>query len=279
MLSYQHFFHAGNHADVLKHLCWFLTLDYLNKKDKPYTLIDSHAGEGVYPAIDPRNKEKQTGVEKLQVSTSNPPLLNAYLAVLEHYADENQLPGSPAIASALMREGDCMHVIEKHPAAFGELSQWAKRAGNASVHTHNRDAFEGLVALCPPEIKRGAILIDPPYEQIEEYQWVVQSLKKVVKRWSQAQILVWYPLLGQRAKAKARACEDMINMLTQFADQNSISTCKVELCYTDLEKEPGMFGSGVLCLNPSWVFSETMQHTLPAVAGFIGPSATWSVTG
>ncbi|MFC3095781.1 23S rRNA (adenine(2030)-N(6))-methyltransferase RlmJ [Alteromonas sediminis] len=278
MLSYQHYFHAGNHADVLKHLCWYLTIDYLNKKDKPYTLIDTHAGEGVYPANDTRNTERLTGIAKLASSDTNSALLNDYLALVSKYSDAQQFPGSPAIAHALMRTTDKLHVIERHPSAYKALQYWAKSLKTDSIHCHNRDAFEGVVGLCPPKVKRGAIIIDPPYEQVDEYTWVANAVSHIIRRWPQAHLLIWYPLLGARAAAKAKACNTMTERLIHIAQGNQLEWCNSELCYTSSANEQGMYGSGVLCLNPSWVYADTMRNTLPNVVDYLGSGATWSVT-
>jgi 23S rRNA (adenine2030-N6)-methyltransferase len=271
MLSYQHKYHVGNHADVLKHLCWLSAIDYLNRKDKPYTLFDTHAGEAIYEKNDISRREIDTGIERI-VETANDTLLQRYKGLLSEYNDANMLPGSPALASQLMRQQDEMHCIELHPQAARALKRFANQS-QANIHCHIRDAFEGLKGLIPPKVKRGAILIDPPYEQISEYKDVKIALKNVIQKWPTAQIMIWLPLLGKRAQEKAKAADKLISTVSGLDMETSLASLTIE----DKDNAEGMYGSAVLYVNPHWTFAETLSKTLPVVAKQLGENCEWSV--
>lgn len=273
MLSYQHLYHAGNHADVIKHLSWLAVIQYLNKKDKPYSLFDSHAGEGVYRLDDMRNREKDSGVANLYDAASDNPLLSDYMSIISEFANQGVFPGSPAIANTAKREGDPLYLLEKHPSAYAALKAIVAQQMPHNVVCHRRDAFEGVIALSPPKIRRGAILIDPPYEQQQEYIWVADTVEKLVARWPQASILVWYPLLGQRSADKAESCGRMLSRL--FA--KTAERWRVELTISDPQAEQGMYGSGVLAINPPWTLADTISAALTDVCRLLANGASWQL--
>ena len=271
MLSYQHKYHVGNHADVLKHLCWLSAINYLNKKDKPYTLIDTHAGEGVYAQANTDNKERKTGIDKLHDTQGNA-LLTDYLSLLSEFQQAGKVPGSPALTANLMRPCDAMHCIELHPQAAQNLRRFANLS-SSNIHCHTRDAFEGLNALVPPKVKRGAILIDPPYEQIKEYLDVRNACTAVLSKWPSAQLFVWLPLLGSRAPNKANAA----NKIIEFCDSLDVDVVKVSLTVQQKADAEGMYGSVMLAINPYWLFGETLSEVLPIVCRQLGENSAWSV--
>ena len=278
MLSYQHKYHVGNHADVLKHLCWIIVIRYLNKKEKPYTLIDSHAGEGVYTLFQGTKHESYDGA--LKMIAGNEHLVNSHLdfykELLRHHLKNKLLPGSPAVAAQLMRQQDCMHCIELHPQADIQLRYFAKNS-QAQINCHKRDAFEGLAALVPPKVKRGAILIDPPYEQLTEYNSAKITIDKVRQRWTTCQILLWVPLLSKRAGEKSIASENLINYYRrEKANGNAINI--VELKLTDNEEDHGMYGSCIIAINPCWQFEEQVTSVLPHVVEHLGTDWQWSIS-
>jgi len=275
LLSYQHRYHVGNHGDVLKHLSWVSVIQYLNEKDKPYALIDSHAGEGVYHRELNEAHESNQGVDLLNSASTASDDVSTYLSILNKFKNDNQLPGSPAVAAELMREYDEMHCIELHPQANQQLKGFIK-ASNMSISCHKRDAFEGLKALVPPKLKRGAVLIDPPYEQIQEYQLVKEAITEVIKRWPSGQLLVWIPLLGKRSPKKAKAADALIHTLQQLkTDKCDVVTCK--LSTNDKSAQEGMYGSALIAINASWKFKESMSKSLSCVSDLMGSLYTCSV--
>lgn len=276
MLSYQHAFHAGNHADVVKHLCWVGVINALKKKNKPFTLFDSHGGAGCYDfddAMASKNKEYESGITRVKNTSASSPLLADYLALCATFLSHNSYPGSPAISAVSKRDIDTLHVMELHPAEFEKLSNNLAQLGIESCHAHRRDGFEGLRALTPPKPNRGAILIDPPYERASEYNDVVKGITQIIKRWQQAQIVVWYPLLSSRAGAKHGASEAMCEKLAQLG----LPCFKAEVCVMPNSEEAGMYGSGVLVINPPWQLDDALATTLEEVVHSMGPHATANV--
>ena len=277
MLSYQHAFHAGNHADVIKHLCWIGVINSLKKKDKPFTLFDTHAGAGVYDltdAMSAKNKEYETGISRLTsedfkvqgTKAALPTLLEDYLALCEPFLANDAYPGSPIISVKAKRESDVLHLMELHPGEFEKLERNIAKLGARNNHVHKRDGYEGLRALTPPKPNRGAILIDPPYERASEYSDVIKGAQQVFKRWQQAQIVVWYPLLSERAGAKHGASEVMCEKLAQLG-----KPCfQAEIRVAENSPDAGMYGSGVFVLNPPWQLDMQLENALDCVVSRLG---------
>ncbi|WDT88045.1 23S rRNA (adenine(2030)-N(6))-methyltransferase RlmJ [Alteromonas sp. 009811495] len=277
MLSYQHAFHAGNHADVIKHLCWLGVINSLKKKDKPFTLFDSHAGAGCYDfsdAMSSKNKEYETGISRIQNVHADSALLKDYLTLCGTFLTHNNYPGSPAISAVAKREGDTLHAMELHPAEFEKLSTYLYRLKSANTHVHKRDGYEGLRALTPPKPNRGAILIDPPYERASEYSDVIKGVEQVLKRWKQAQIVIWYPLLSARAGAKQGASEVMVDKLAQ----TGLPCFKAEIKIAPSSEDVGMYGSGVLVINPPWQLDLQLSTALDDVIKDMGEASTAELT-
>ncbi|MDC8831030.1 23S rRNA (adenine(2030)-N(6))-methyltransferase RlmJ [Alteromonas gilva] len=277
MLSYQHGYHAGNHADIIKHLCWVAVINRLKQKNKPFNLFDTHAGAGCYRLDSEqalKTGEFQSGIARLDNITAQDPLLQDYLRILSSYSSDNQYPGSPLIASHLLREQDALHVMELHPGEFDALKQSTRQyRAQGQVHCHFRDGLAGLVALSPPQPNRGAVLIDPPYESRSEYQQVINTVKQCLKRWPQAQLLVWYPLLSARAGDKEGAGEAMCHT---FGELNN-NVLQIELRVTKNTPDAGMFGSGVCFINPAWQVETLICPALEEVLEYLGEDSEYSV--
>ncbi|BFT30317.1 23S rRNA (adenine(2030)-N(6))-methyltransferase RlmJ [Alteromonas sp. D210916BOD_24] len=273
MLSYQHAFHAGNHADVIKHLCWIGVINSLKKKDKAFTLYDTHAGAGSYDfneAMSAKNKEYESGISKLVQHGAKSSLLRDYLNLCEPFLSSDHYPGSPALSAEAKRESDTLHAMELHPAEFDKLEINIAKLNKSHCHVHKRDGFEGLRALTPPKPNRGAILIDPPYEREVEYQDVVKGIEQVLKRWQQAQIVIWYPLLSARAGNKHGASERMCAKLAELG-----RPCfKAEICVAENTTDAGMYGSGVLVINPPWQLNEQLENALDETITLMGEHAS-----
>ncbi len=276
MLSYKHAFHAGNHADVIKHLGWIAVIDYLKKKAKPFTLFDTHAGAGMYALDDEqasKNSEYETGISRLVDGSLSDPLVEKYQALCGDYYSRGQYPGSPVIAAQLLREGDHLHAMELHPGEVPKLTAALKRKSQGEIHIHHRDGLEGLTALSPPKPTRGAVLIDPPYELLSEYDAVSEAVSTTLKRWAQAQIVLWYPLLSERAGKKSGCSEHMVEQLSQLGK----SSFTAELHVADKSKDTGMFGSGLLFINPSWQLDTQMQDCLNAIMPHMDEGCSFAV--
>lgn len=261
MLSYQHIYHTGNHADILKHMTLLSTLGKLSQKTKPFTVIDTHGGAGLYPVAASeiqRSGEFASGAQHLVDASAvlEHPLLKEYVAVLLRCLQHGELPGSPYLLNSALRENDQMHVCELHPQAFAELQN---NIGGKGVNLYQEDSFVGLKRLCPPLIKRGLVLIDPPYEQTAEYSWVKDALCENFPKWPTAAYLLWYPLLSSKAGPKSGLSEQLCHSLDHSIEAKNIA--QFELYMTDFDATAvGMFGSGMLCINlPYGCFEEV--HT------------------
>jgi len=265
MLSYRHAFHAGNHADLLKHGVLACLLDYLKRKDKPFSYIDTHAGGGVYDLQGEWSRkvaEYRDGIGRLWPQRSQFPELASYFraiaALNEPTAEKSPVPryypGSPMVALQLTRDQDRLMLAELHNAEVEVLRQNFK--GNDRVAVHHRDGFEALTALCPPMPRRGLVLIDPPYELKQDYQAVLTTLAKALKRWPQGCYAIWYPILG-------RAVDRSDQLLRGAARLSADSMLQIELRVMRDQQERGMHGSGMLVLNPPWQFDATVRAFLP----------------
>ncbi len=254
MLSYQHAYHAGNFADVHKHWLLVLLLDALNRKDKPWCYLDTHAGRGVYSldsAMAMKTAEWRDGVGRLlEKAEKAPESLRRYLQVVnENYSRNHEIklyPGSPELARMLMRQGDQEVLCELHPQEFEHLKKHFRKYDN--VHLHFRDGFEGILAMVPPPEKRGLVLIDPSYELKQDYQRISSYLEKLRKRWAGATVAVWYPVLA----------EERHQTLLEGVRKSSLdNVMRSEIRRTGAGK--GMVGSGMLILNPPWKVDEEIE--------------------
>ena len=296
MLSYQHIFHAGNHADFLKHCVLIQVLNTLNKKEKPYTFFDTHAASGLYDLAD--NRSLKTGeagrgiiqlIEKadvkkiLEKENSCPELLKTYLQFVKKYTEKSFYPGSPEIERSFMRQQDTLILSELHPQEIENLRNNLKKPCDnktpPSVKIHNRNGWEMLTALTPPVTKRGAVLIDPSYEEKEDYIQAADTICAVHKKWSNGIIMLWYPLLAHR-QGEIEAMLDRICESAKVTNQNiEISDLRFEVFDKNEHKEvsleefrasegknpPRLYGSGMLVLNSPWKLEEEVRATLDFV--------------
>jgi 23S rRNA (adenine2030-N6)-methyltransferase len=267
MLSYRHAFHAGNHADVLKHYIEVLLLHYLAQKDKPFWYIDTHAGAGCY-ALDSgyatQNAEHVNGIARLWNRDNLPASLAEYVALVKHINPDGQMklyPGSPLVALELLREQDRLRLFELHPTD-SELLHENFAGHGTQVLIQTADGFGALKALLPPPPRRGLVLIDPPYEDKQDYQRVVSALREGMKRFASGVYAVWYPQL-QRAEAR------------QLPEQLKKLPVKSWLNVTLSVQAPGpdgfgMYGSGMFILNPPWTLYAELQQVMPYLVKALG---------
>lgn len=260
MLSYRHAFHAGNHADVLKHFVLVQLLEYFNRKDKPYLYIDTHAGAGCYgleEAFARKNAEFEDGVARLLARKDVPAELKSYLRIVRDLNPPGRLrlyPGSPCCAAPLLREQDRMRLFELHPADNRLLHQTFAEAGS-KVMIKEEDGFTGINAFLPPPSRRALVLIDPPYEVKTDYRTVLTALKECLRRFATGTYVVWYPRL---TTMHARELPEKLKRLPLD------SWLHVSL---DVKKPSeggfGMHGSGLFVINPPWTLPETLKTVLP----------------
>ncbi len=277
MLSYQHAYHIGNHADIIKHLILQSVLQKLQQKAKPFTCIDTHAGEGVYAVNtdpSPQHNEYQTGVAPLLQGDFDSELLNTWQAQLHAHFAKGQLPGSPWYIAMAMRETDQAHLVELHPQAYEALTH---NIDLPNLHTYCEDSFKALRRLVPPLHRRGMVLIDPPYEDRFEYQLVSEAVTQALQKWATASFLVWYPLLSQRSKQKSGLSEQMVSELST-SECKSVADFRLTIATKDTA-DIGMYGSGMLCINLPYGCFEAIRDALQELVSTLGQnvniSATW----
>lgn len=271
MLSYQHIYHAGNHADVLKHLSLMAILHFLAKKSKPATLIDTHAGAGQYSlnAADlKQNLEYEEGVARLlnHHNSVSDPLLATYLQQVITSNQQGFYGGSVDIMHNWLREQDQLHAIELHPRAFTELSTTLHKD---NAHAYQKDCFSQLNALVPPIHKRGLVLIDPPYEDKSEYSQVIQAVSKANEKWATACYAIWYPLLSERAGEKAMLSDKMRDEMVHLPVKNAWS---IEFRVHPNQEDVGMYGSGMLILNCPYQVDTAITDAMLEVAKLFNTS-------
>jgi 23S rRNA (adenine2030-N6)-methyltransferase len=273
MLSYRHSFHAGNHADVIKHLVQVAVLDYLLKKDKPFCYHDSHAGAGLYSLLGEqaqKTAEYQSGIGKLWHYNAQSPALQRYIALIKQLNSDGELafyPGSPKIAALLLRDNDSIQATELHPTDYPILASQFVRRRHSRIE--NIDAWAGFKAMLPPLHKRGLVLIDPPYELKNEYQDVVNGLLLAYSRFPQATYAIWYPVI-ERA-----AVEAFINALTATGIKDQL---RIELCPLPDSSGFGMTGSGMLLINPPYTLAQDMKQALAELCPVLGADAQFQIT-
>ncbi len=267
MLSYRHAFHAGNHADVLKHFIEVQLLRYLAQKDKPYWYIDTHAGAGCYEldtGYATQNAEFESGIARLWNRDDLPAPLHDYVALVKKLNPAGELklyPGSPLIAHELLREQDRMRLFELHPTDH-EILQENFAADSRRVLLQKADGFGALKALLPPPPRRALVLIDPPYEEKQDYQRVGTALNEGLKRFANGVYAVWYPQL-QRSESR---------QLPQQLKQLEVkSWLHVSLnVQTPSAEGFGMHGSGMFILNPPWTLHDELKQVMPYLVQVLG---------
>lgn len=267
MLAYRHAFHAGNHADVLKHWIYTQVLAYMGTKDKPYWVIDTHAGAGgcvltgrhAVQEQGARRPEYLDGIGRLWEREDLPATVRQYVNLVRDHNPKGDLrhyPGSPALAMQCLREQDRLRLFELHPADVQTLGKYFGSLPHVEVH--RADGFSALKSQLPPPSRRALVLIDPPYELKADYAMVVSTVREALKRFSEAVIIVWYPLvarlearqLPQRLKACAPKGWLHAQLNVQQADARGV----------------GLMGSGVFIANPPWTLHDTLKPEMPWLA-------------
>jgi 23S rRNA (adenine2030-N6)-methyltransferase len=252
MLSYQHGFHAGNFADVLKHAALLQVLEHLGSKDKPFCVIDSHAGRGAYDlsALEAeKTGEWRCGIGRLLEARPKGSAL-ARLCTAVQAAGTSRYPGSPALTLANLRADDRWIGLELHPTEHAELSKWAGRERRVTIH--KRDALEGLPAMTPPQIRRGLVLIDPSYEIKTDYAKLPEMIIRCVRRWATGIYALWYPILS--------GGDSQTDMIKTLAKRLGASHGVLVVEVSGREIERGMTGCGLVLINPPFQIETTMAE-------------------
>lgn len=270
MLAYRHAFHAGNHADVLKHLVLTRVLRYMGEKDKPYTLIDTHAGAGGY-SVEGRYAQKKAeygeGVAKLYDRKDLPAPLADYMSLVKAFNPDGQLrqyPGSPAIANFLLRETDRLRAYELHSTDHRILASYLESRPNTQVS--DRDGFSAIKAELPSPTRRAALLMDPSYEIKTDYAKVLAALREALERAADTVVMIWYPQLQLLESTQ------MLPRLKASADSMAKKGwlhARLTVAQAD-ERGFGMLGSGMLIVNPPFTLHDELAECLPLLVEKLG---------
>ena len=267
MLSYRHSFHAGNHADVVKHIVQSLILDSLKQKEKPFVYHDTHSGVGRYDLTHEwaeKTSEYKQGIARIWQQSDIPSEIHSYLQAIKTLNNGDALryyPGSPRVARAHLRQQDRMVLTELHPSDYPLLKQEFHR--DRQVKVFNEDGFQRLKASLPPKERRGLVLIDPPYELAKEYRDVVQAIYQSYKRWATGIYAIWYPVVNRFD------IEDMLESLQGLGIRKIL---QIELGVTADNNEHGMTASGMIVINPPWKLESQMKAILPFLKQAIAPA-------
>lgn len=271
-MNYRHAFHAGNHADVLKHVIQLALLEALQRKDSPFFVLDTHAGRGRYllnSDAAARTAEAGTGILSLGRPRESPELVQRYLKAVAAANPVDTLivyPGSPLLTAQTMRTQDRLAACELQPEEAAALK--ALFAQDKRVAVHARDGYTAIGALLPPRVDgvryaRGLILIDPPYEAQEaEYPQIIQAVRLALERWPQANIAIWYPI------KQRRSLQPFFRKLEGLTAARSVLVA--ELLVRPDDSPLRLNGSGMALINPPWKLDETIAPALPFLQRKLG---------
>ena len=275
MLSYRHSFHAGNHADVLKHIVLMLIIESLQQKEKGFYYLDTHAGAGLYRLFSQeaeKTAEYAEGIGRLWQRDDLPTEVDRYVKLIRklNYGGKElrYYAGSPLLAANLLRPQDRALMMELHPSDFPLLRNNFKAFENVTVKIG--DGFQQVKATLPPKERRGLVLIDPPYELKEDYDLVVKAIEEGYKRFATGVYAIWYPVvLRQQTKR-------MIKGLDATGIRKIL---QIELAVRPDSDQRGMTASGMIVINPPWTLEKQMKSILPYLSTVLAPQGTdsWSV--
>ena len=266
-MNYRHVYHAGNFADVFKHVLLARILTYLNLKDAPYYYLDTHAGIGLYDLNSSeaqRTGEWVDGFGRLETAKLPPdlePFFSAYLNSVDTARAQGATlyPGSPWIAQQVMRPQDRLAFCELHKDDVCVLQRNCGYDERTKVIEQN--GFSGLKAYMPPKERRGLVLIDPPFETTSEFEDIIKAVTTAHKKWATGIYAIWYPIKG-------------LTKVTQFVEQlKTMQIPKIlrfELLIDDPNDASVLSGCGFVIINPPWTLKADAEQILPFLASLLG---------
>jgi len=274
-MNYRHAFHAGNHADVLKHIVLTRVIERLKQKEKPFRFLDAHGGIGTYDLAGveaEKTFEWRDGVGLLfaadgapialgeDVETLIAPWRNCVTALNEKGALRHY-PGSPGVARSLLRSADLIRLNELHPVDFETLSQ--RYAGDKRASVTHLDALVFIKSQLPPPERRGLIFVDPPYEKTDEADHALRMVTEGLKRFATGVFALWYPVTGDGLDCKIK------NAIAAMP----VAALTAEMRVREERRNGGLAGSGVIVVNPPWRLNEDVEQILPALADRLSQGA------
>ena len=273
MLSYQHGYHAGHFADVVKHLTLTRLLNYLLRKVKPLFYLETHSGRGSYDLQHKqaaKTKEYLQGISILwEQKDKLSPLFKPYIDIISTINPTHELrfyTGSPCLAITMLRAQDRLYCCELHPGEFEHLQQLSRQGKR--VFYSNSDGLASINTLLPPIERRGLIFIDPSFEIKSEYKEIPKLIKSAYQRFSTGIFCLWYPLVDKRLHKQ---------LLLGMADIKAGSTLHLEVNFTS-PGQIGMTGCGLWIINPPYVLKEEMNHILQELCKLVNSKATFFIS-
>ena len=273
-MNYRHAFHAGNFADVVKHIVLTRILTYLHDKQSAFRVIDTHAGAGLYDLTSSeaeRSGEWRSGIARImqaRFSDAAAALVAPYLDIVRAFNPQRELkayPGSPLIARALLRPQDRLVACEIEPVARKNLIANLRRDEQARVV--DLDGWTALSAFVPPNERRGLVLIDPPFEQKDEFATMANGFASAFVKWPQGIYMLWYPVKDRRASDTLAA---RVAQIVKAAHPGEERCLRVEFSVAPQGSEAGLVSAGLLIVNPPWTLAgelKTILHELEKPLG------------
>jgi 23S rRNA (adenine2030-N6)-methyltransferase len=269
-MNYRHAFHAGNFADVLKHVVLMMLVEHLKKKSSPFLFMDTHAGRGTYDLSEAqaqRSGEYRNGIGRLLEARegSLPAEIAAYVRLVRDTAGKDRsaitaYPGSPVIVARLKRATDRMVLVEKLPKEADALHVALGRQRLVSVI--EGDGYAALKAHLPPRENRGLVLIDPPYESDLEFDHVLAGLELAHERWPTGMFCIWYPLTDRAGPTRFH----------RGLERSGIrKVLDVSLRILPPDARVGMSGAGLTIVNPPWQLDDNLRELMPQLHRLLSP--------
>ena len=275
MFSYRHAFHAGSHADILKHLTLIHLVEYLQEKPGALTIIDTHAGAGIYSLKDgfaAVSKEAEGGIFKLlqfiEAGYPTAEIVKKYIEVIEAENLGGELatyPGSPFILARLLRPQDRLKLFELHPKEIDILRHNVSQLKQTKqIDIYAEDSFVRLKGLLPPPSRRGLVLIDPSYEDKQDYRYLEVAMEEALQRFATGCYAIWYPILSRRESA------GLPDRLKKIATSHKRSWLHTELRVENVPGERRLQASGMFIINPPWTLEKHLVEALPTLTKALG---------
>ena len=275
MFSYRHAFHAGSHADILKHLTLIHLVEYLQEKPGALTIIDTHAGAGIYSLKDgfaSVSKEAEGGIFRLlkfvEAGNATSESVKKYLALVQAENIGGELasyPGSPFILARLLRPQDRLKLFELHPKVIDILRHNVRELTQAKqIDVYAEDSFARLKGLVPPPSRRGLVLIDPSYEDKNDYRYLELALEEALQRFATGCYAIWYPVISRRESAA------LPDRMKKIAASHTRSWLQAELRVENAPGERRLQASGMFIINPPWTLEKHLAQALPNLTKALG---------
>lgn len=270
-MNYRHIFHAGNFADVFKHLLLITLVERLQQKTKPFCYLDTHAGIGIYDLTSifaQKTQEYRSGIAKIWELSELPPAGAHYLELIKDYNREqgySQLRyylGSPYLVKKMLRPNDRMILAELHHQDILSLKKNFCR--DKQVAVHHLDGYQALKAFLPPKEKRGLVLMDPPFEAAAEFGFLIEQLQCVMHKWSQGIYAVWYPI------KQSNKVQEFYRQLKLIGAQE-IGVCEFKIQNIN---DVVLTACGMVVVHPPWQWMQSTEHLLSWLCKTLGSSET-----